>query len=50
MTALEYMERQVQKHYMNLEREFERGAPQEVLNNIRLKISYYETAVMALKK
>lgn len=50
MTALEYMERQVHKHYMNLEREFERGAPEEVLNNIRLKIGYYEMAVAALKR
>lgn len=50
MTALEYMERCVYKHYANLEREFERGAPTEVLNNIRLKIGYYEAAVAALRK
>lgn len=50
MTSLEYHERCVRKHYMNLEREFNRGAPAEVLNNIRLKIGYYEEAVEAMKK
>ena len=50
MTALEYMERQVQKHRMNFEREGKRGAHAEMLNNIQLKIRYYESAVEALKK
>lgn len=45
MTALEYMERQLKKHTMNLERERKRGAPEEVLDDIALKISYYEEAV-----
>ena len=45
MTALEYMERQLKKHSMNLERERKRGAPEEVLDRIALKISYYEEAV-----
>lgn len=49
MTALEYMEKQLQKHSMNLEREIKRGAPEEVLRNIALKIGYYEEAVEVLK-
>ena len=50
MTALEYMEKQLHKHAHNLGREIARGAPVEVVENIRLKISYYETAVVALLK
>ena len=50
MTALEYHERCVKKHILNLARETDRGAPEEVLNNIRLKIGYYEAAVAALKE
>ena len=49
MTTLEYMEKQVQKHNMNFERESARGASEEVLRNIALKISYYEEAVEVLK-
>ena len=49
MTALEYMEKQLQKHSHNLGREIARGAPKEVVENIRWKISYYETAVVALQ-
>ena len=49
MTALEYMEKQLQKHRRNYIREADRGVPQEMLENIRLKISYYETAVVALQ-
>ncbi|MBR5199222.1 MAG: hypothetical protein IKW20_05275 [Bacteroidales bacterium] len=50
MTALEYMEKQVQKHKLNFIKEFERNAPLEVLRNIRAKIGYYEKAVAALKE
>ena len=50
MTALEYMERQLTKHYTNLFRECERGVPEEQTENIRKKIAYYEEAVEALKK
>lgn len=50
MTALEYMEKQVAKHKANFEREGNRGVPAEMLNNIQLKIRYYEAAVEALKK
>ena len=49
MTALEYMEKQVQKHRQNLARENVRCAPLEVLQNIEKKISYYEQAVEALR-
>ena len=50
MTALEYMEKQVQKHRQNFLREYDRNAPDEVLANIRKKISYYEEAVKALRR
>lgn len=49
MTALEYMEKLVQKHRQNFHNELARGAPDEQLNNIALKISYYEQAVEALR-
>ena len=49
MTALEYMEKQVKKHQLSFCREFDRGAPDEVLENIKKKIGYYEAAVEALK-
>ena len=48
MTAIEYMERQVQKHRQNFDRESARGVPEEMLRNIRSKISYYEAAVEAM--
>ena len=50
MTALEYMEKQVQKHKLNLIREEARKAPWEVIYNIERKIGYYEKAVEALRK
>lgn len=50
MTALEYMERQLTKHRLNYDLESARGVPEEQLNNIRLKIGYYETAVNAMRK
>ena len=49
MTALEYMQKQVQKHCHSLGREIARGAPKEVLDNLKLKIGYYESAVQALQ-
>ena len=49
MTALEYMEKQCDKHKANYVRESNRGAPQKILDDIKLKISYYEQAVRALK-
>ena len=50
MTALEYMEKQYNKHKANYIRESDRGAPEKMLNDIKLKIGYYEQAVEALKK
>lgn len=50
MTALEYMERQIVKHKLSHDREFSRGASEEVLENIRAKIAHYETAAEALRK
>ena len=49
MTALEYMERQVEKHRLNYYHEFAREVPEEQLQNIRAKIGYYEAAVEALR-
>ena len=50
MTTLEYMEKQVQKHRLNFVREWERGAPEEMLRNISEKIRHYETAAEILRK
>ena len=50
MTALEYMEKQYNKHKANYTREADRGAPEKMLNDIKLKIGYYEQAVEALKR
>ena len=50
MTALEYMEKQIQKHRQNFQKELVRGVPDEQLNNIALKIFYYESAAEALRK
>lgn len=50
LTALEYMEKQLQKHRLNHKRESERGVPKEMLRNIEKKIGYYEAAVEALER
>lgn len=50
MTALEYMEKQVQKHRRNYETEAKRGCPATMMHDILMKIHYYEAAVEALKK
>ena len=50
MTALEYMEKQMQKHQQNFEREFKRGVPNKMLYDIIAKIGYYKAAVEALRK
>ena len=49
MTALEYMEKQVNKHRINYNREVLRNVPEEMLQNILAKINHYEAAVEALK-
>lgn len=50
MTALEYMEKQAQKHRINYNREVLRGVSEEMLQNIMAKISHYEAAAEALEK
>ena len=50
MTAIEYMEKQLQKHRQNFERESARGVPADMMYNILMKIHYYEAAVAALKE
>ena len=50
MTALEYMEKQLNKHRLNYERESARGVPADMMYNILMKIHYYEAAVEALRK
>lgn len=49
MTALEYMEKQVEKYKRIHGQELLRCVPNEQLVNIRKKISYYEQAVEALR-
>lgn len=50
MTALEFMEKQLQKCKLNYTIQQTRGAEIEALNNIIKKIGYYGEAVEALKK
>ena len=50
MTALEFMEKQFQKHQKNFEREFKRGVPNEQLFHIMEKAGYYKAACEALRK
>ena len=50
MTALEYMEKQLQKHQKNFEKEFRRGVPNEQLYHILEKASHYKAACEALRK
>lgn len=48
LSALEYMEKQLQKHRLNYEREKARGVPEQMIQNILAKIGYYADAVQAL--
>ena len=50
MTALEYMEKQAEKHLKNLLREQMRGVPDAMLIDIGMKISYYNAAAETLRK
>lgn len=50
MTALEYMEKQFQKHSATYVREVKRGAPKEDCDNILLKIRFYAEAMDALRE
>ena len=49
MTAIEYMERQIFKHKLNLEH-LHPNTPPDHVENIKNKISYYEEAVEALER
>lgn len=49
MTAIEYMEKQLEKHSRNYVIQSKRGVSEETLYNIALKIGYYTAAVEALK-
>lgn len=49
MTTLEYMEKQLKHHVINLERETKRNAPKEQIENIALKVGYYNQAIIALR-
>ena len=50
MTALEYMEKQLNKHCTSYAKEVDRGAPKQDTDNILLKIRFYAEAVDALRK
>ena len=50
MTALEYMEKQIRKHRINLIKAINYNAPAEMIENIERKIGYYEEAIVALKE
>ena len=50
MTALEYMEKQFEKHCADYVREVKRGAPKKDTDNILAKARYYAEAAEALKR
>lgn len=43
------MEKQLSKHRANLERETARNVPQEMIDNIKKKVGYYQEACVALR-
>lgn len=49
MTTIEYMEKQIKKHRLNIERAKKRNATIDEIESIRRKIFYYTEAVTALK-
>ena len=49
MTALEFFEKQLKKTQISYDKEKSRGANENDLHNIQLKIGYYEEAIAALK-
>jgi hypothetical protein len=49
MTALEYMEREARLYRFSYNIGLARGVSEEQLNKIKVKISYYEQAVEALR-
>jgi hypothetical protein len=49
MTTLEFMEKELNKHKQNLERQISRNAPADNIENIKIKISHYEKVCELLK-
>lgn len=49
MTTLEFMEKELRKHKLNLEKQTDRNAPIEDIENIKIKISHYEKVCELLK-
>lgn len=49
MTELSYMDQQLKKHQAAIVREFERGVPKEVADNMQAKISHFQSATVALR-
>lgn len=50
MTTLEFMEKELEKHKQNLERQQTRNAPKGDLENIVTKIKHYEVVCRLLRK
>lgn len=50
MNTLEYMQQQLEKHKLNLNRAMTKKSSDEEINNIKKKIGYYAEAVAALKE
>ena len=50
MTVIEYFEKMLKKHNINLAQETKRNASEEILENIRFKIACCEKAIEALKE
>ena len=50
MTTLEYMEKELKRHKLNLEREIQRNVPAEQIENIKKKVGYYTEVCEALRE
>lgn len=49
MTTLEFMEKELRKHKLDLKRQTDRNAPIGDIENIKIKISHYEKVCELLK-
>lgn len=49
MTTLEFMEKELRKHKLDLKRQTDRNAPIKDVENIKIKISHYEKVCELLK-
>lgn len=49
MTTLEFMTKELNKHKLNLERQTGKNAPNEDVENLKIKISHYEKVCELLK-